>query len=950
MADGSSKFKNSINLAPQSSDPSNPAEGDVFRADGTSRAEGLWEYKDSAWTQIGSGAGGGTTINLGATVTAWQEYTPTTQGFGTITLNYSKWRRVGDSLEIQANFTTGTVTGSEAQFGLPSGLTVDSGYSLDDVGLFSPNATSEAHFTALATGGDSFLNVGLRASGTAGLFTAQVGSSIFGSTQEVSLRAIVKISGWSVADLPTSTDGVVVRGAGNGGTSITVSSTDIDFTEVEDTASAWNGTQFTAPETGQYLVTGVVRFNASGTRAIGAYVDTGGGASLVSRLSEEAASTEHDFSGVLSLNQGDVLSLRSNTNGGTLQNNTAIHTIHIQKLGFNTIIDNQGIEKNYLAGNNSSIEESVGDWVAYADAAATTPVDGVDGSPTITATRNTTTALRGTGDLLFTKDAANRQGEGISCPFTIDNADKAKKLTISFDYSTSANYADGDVKIFVYDLTNSNLIRVNGEDLKAVSGQSTHYAQFQTAPDSTNYRLIIHQSTTDATAYTINLDNLAVGPRNLAKGAIVTDWIDFTPVWGSTGTAPSIGNGTIQGKYRRVGDSAEFHIVVQMGSTTTYGTNAYTYEIPFNIDTDKFTSNSNLDDVILGHGSVLDSGVARYPINVIKNASLATNKVSASFTDDTASGVAFANAVSSTTPFTFTTNDQINIFFKAPIVGWSSEAVMSEDLGGRDIRVQAFGAAGTSITAGNDIDWATTTEDTTASWNGTQFTAPESGSYDIEGIIRSVSNQNHSIRAYIDNVGDKFFAVLPASDDRCKFSGKIYLNKGEVLSFRNTATFTPVSDANLHWIYIEKEASPQTILETETVAAKYSTNAGLSIPNASSTDVIFEDLTFDTHNAYNTSTGDYTVPVSGYYKIDLHITLAGSLTVAAFVAYPRVNGGIVGEVIHSSSSGEQCTEYNSVIYLNKGDVFDVQAYQNSGSTQTLATNNLRNQLHIARIK
>jgi hypothetical protein len=70
MADGSNKFKNSINLKPQSGDPSNPAEGDVFRSDGTSRTKGLWEYKDNVWTQIGSGAGGGTTINLGATVTA----------------------------------------------------------------------------------------------------------------------------------------------------------------------------------------------------------------------------------------------------------------------------------------------------------------------------------------------------------------------------------------------------------------------------------------------------------------------------------------------------------------------------------------------------------------------------------------------------------------------------------------------------------------------------------------------------------------------------------------------------------------------------------------------------------------------------------------------------------------------------------------------------------------
>ena len=34
MSNGSTKFKNSINLEPQSADPSSPAEGDQFFSDG----------------------------------------------------------------------------------------------------------------------------------------------------------------------------------------------------------------------------------------------------------------------------------------------------------------------------------------------------------------------------------------------------------------------------------------------------------------------------------------------------------------------------------------------------------------------------------------------------------------------------------------------------------------------------------------------------------------------------------------------------------------------------------------------------------------------------------------------------------------------------------------------------------------------------------------------------
>lgn len=43
---------NNLTLTPQASDPGSPAEGMIFRADGTSRAEGIWEYRNGSWSQI----------------------------------------------------------------------------------------------------------------------------------------------------------------------------------------------------------------------------------------------------------------------------------------------------------------------------------------------------------------------------------------------------------------------------------------------------------------------------------------------------------------------------------------------------------------------------------------------------------------------------------------------------------------------------------------------------------------------------------------------------------------------------------------------------------------------------------------------------------------------------------------------------------------------------------
>lgn len=57
MADNFLKVSNGITYEPQSSDPSNPVEGDIQFADGTARPKGLWEYKDGAWSQVGTSGG-----------------------------------------------------------------------------------------------------------------------------------------------------------------------------------------------------------------------------------------------------------------------------------------------------------------------------------------------------------------------------------------------------------------------------------------------------------------------------------------------------------------------------------------------------------------------------------------------------------------------------------------------------------------------------------------------------------------------------------------------------------------------------------------------------------------------------------------------------------------------------------------------------------------------------
>jgi len=57
-------------------------------------------------------------------------------------------------------------------------------------------------------------------------------------------------------------------------------------------------------------------------------------------------------------------------------------------------------------------------------------------------------------------------------------------------------------------------------------------------------------------------------------------WTSYTPVWSSSGTAVSLGNGTIVGYYAKVGRLATAKIEMNSGSTTTFGTGYYSWTLP----------------------------------------------------------------------------------------------------------------------------------------------------------------------------------------------------------------------------------------------------------------------------------------------------------------------------------------------------------------------------------
>lgn len=239
---------------------------------------------------------------------------------------------------------------------------------------------------------------------------------------------------------------------------------------------------------------------------------------------------------------------------------------------------------NYVL--NPGLEVAVTGWSTYADAAAATPVDCTGGSPNLTFARNTTTPIRGLGDGKISKDAANRQGNGVSYAFTIDRPDKSKKLSATFDYDTDedAAYASGDLAVYVYDVTNGTLIT---PDFPSVPRGEGTWPITWDATGSTSYRLCFHVATTNASAWDDYIDNVVVGPRKIVQ-------VDANGYLGTLSLTPSASFGTVTAtQFNGWRTSNRLKVVGRWTNGTTSGSAAI-LDLPagYTIDYNAISSNS----------------------------------------------------------------------------------------------------------------------------------------------------------------------------------------------------------------------------------------------------------------------------------------------------------------------------------------------------------------------
>ena len=638
-------------------------------------------------------------------------------------------------------------------------------------------------------------------------------------------------------------------------------------------------------------------------------------------------------------------SLYFNTSTGDIyKKNDAGLTTSWSKLA---IGDNTGI--NYIT--NSSAEGSTSGWATYADAAGTAPVDGTGGSANVTWTRTTSNPLRGNASFLFTKDAANRQGQGVSYDFILSRADRAKAMQVSFDYEIpSGTYANGDLRVYVYEAVGGVMYELAPTDIYSISVSGTWSGVFQTGPVNAAYRLIIHTSSTSASAYTVKFDNITLTPVLASTGTLITDWVTYPLTIAGATTNPTKGTTSIDiARYRRVGDSLEFRYDYQQTGAGANGSGSYLFPIPsgLTIDLNKMSAGPGSIGVV-GSAEVL-SGASVY--NGVVEAVSSTQlriQVGNEVTAVTDVNSAFCGLGTASTRYSFAA--------LVPITGWSSSQQASSDTSQRAVGAAVRIVSGSPQSIPNATNtvmvFSTVDGDKTGSYNsGTGvYTVPVAGDYKVSSQLQLnvtvASTGQFNMRllkngAVVDGVEGNNPITFTSSTNNinvewtfqnCKagdtLSVQVFQNNGGSRGVYGNAIF-------------ERLAAPEQIVVSESVrvyARRISSNRQ-TIPNNTNTNFVYDVEDIDTHGAYNSSTGLFTAPRSGYLEYSAYVEGSSfTANTGQVICFLTKNGTSLNSANGLSSIGASTQDgalVSGQISVVTGDSIRIQAFQNNGASRDL---------------
>lgn len=623
--------------------------------------------------------------------------------------------------------------------------------------------------------------------------------------------------------------------------------------------------------------------------------------------------------------------------------------------GISQVLESNELQ-NYI--ENSTARLNATGWSTYATSSASATPSNFGGTPNgaFTFARNTSSPIGANSDFLLTKDANNRQGHGVYYEFTPVAGDLTSVQTVSFRFKNSSAYLDGDLRVYLVTTATNfagtlTVVEATVRDLVGFTGTgaNTYIGTVQVPVDAVAARLCIHVAGTNASAWTTNLTDISVGKNaytqsgysiearfstNVAQsvansGDILIDFEDkeYDNSGAVTTGASWKFTAPVSGYY-----DVEALITFDTGFTYAAGNrillklykNGSAYS---NLGREAIeTAVSNLiiaaggaDTIYLNKGDYIDIRVAnnRTAGATTLLAANSDNHISVSLASEEKSSI----ISSGLTAARFTTNTALSV------ANTGDTLVDFED--------KDFDTTG-SVTVGG-------------SW---KFTSPKSAYYSIDaqvsftGAVYTDTNRG-ILKLYKNgsvycNLGREVVETTNSISIAVRGTTSIYLAKGDYVDVRvenNRAggATSLVADAAYNYVNIlEIAGSTQTIGSNSIVHMEYTSNTTTTV-NTSVTVKPFEDKVSDTHNAYNTSTGLFTVPISGYYQISATVRTANVnlSTSETFISALIVNSVNVNQGQQASGTGAS-KGHGSVLsvckYLTKGQTVGIAASASQSTT------------------
>lgn len=605
---------------------------------------------------------------------------------------------------------------------------------------------------------------------------------------------------------------------------------------------------------------------------------------------------------------------------------------------------------------NGSFESGVAKWKSYCDAAGITPVDGVGGGVAgFAISASTSSPLAGKSSGIITKDAVNRQGCGIATDFVVAEENKAQALQVKIPYKvTSGTYADDQYKVYVYDIDNASMIEVAPTFIKNSSIKEEFKGVFQTSLTGVNYRLIIHNASTSAVASTLKIE-AKVSSQVVSVGSFATDWQSYTNSCSGSWTT----NTTYECKMRYVGDSAEFQIKVNL----TGAPNAVqlSVNLPVSVDSAKMVSNFGA----VGSSTFQDSGVS----STMGGIQILSGIVYPYTSTYPGSGV------TTTIPFTWGTNDSLTLDFRVPVVGKTSNTVLSSEYYSRELVSRANGSQTLSNNSETTLDLTTTVIDKAASIDLTANTiaVKSPGLHRITAKASVGAPAGATFNGYLNlrKNGSTNETLDVRTFTTTGFSGNVYLSGSTIIDaiagdFYDLRVFQQngsTASATTDTVFIVEKLSGGAVqvAAEQSVGARYKTAAGQSIANASTPVIDFGTKDFD--DLGNVTTGGswkFQPSSAGKFEFCVRVRYSNSqvwtATSSYAAAYLYKNGGsysALGEVFFPATS----TPSNSgptlmgcdVVKMLSTDYVEVRTAHNESSARTLLGSDAHNWVTIKKV-